>query len=175
MAHFNHADLVNGGNNGIMRASPLGADAEAKPGPVYVLFPMSRLHTRVTPHELLTFAKLLHLHHHQLACKGRSDHKLPSTHKHRRSGGRLLFTAHGARVAPMADIKDDILYSTSASSATQAAASCHHDHQESLMMLCPNPPISLQTTPASWHGHMQMQVIRSKPWAPKLQTIMEIS
>lgn len=168
VAHFNHADLANGGHNAIMRASPLGADAEAKSGHVYVLFPMPRLHTRVTPHELLTFAKLLHLHHLQLACKGESDHKLPSTRKHRRSG---------TRVAPFADVEDDILGSAGAHTATQAAeaASCpqQDDEQESLMMLCPiNPPISSQTTP-SCHG--QMQVIRSKPWAPKLETIREIS
>eukprot|EP00250_Pteridium_aquilinum_P022112 c25306_g1_i2 orf=1-294(-) len=41
VAHFDHSDFITAANNG-KRASPLAADAEAKSGHLYVLFPMPR-------------------------------------------------------------------------------------------------------------------------------------
>ncbi|KAI5082506.1 hypothetical protein GOP47_0002249, partial [Adiantum capillus-veneris] len=89
---------------GCKRATPLTADADAHPDSMYVLFPMLRLHIRLTPHEPLSFAKLLDSHHHQLSkevspssTKAMGFNMFPKVHHVCK-----LFTP-AARVAPLTE------------------------------------------------------------------------
>lgn len=146
------------------RASPLGADAEATPGLVYVLFPMPRLHTRITPEELLSLAKLLHLHDPQLPCKVAHRPPKPTRVLHR------LFTG-GARVEPLLDHEDnctdDNLFCDAVSDNDQVASGST-PITSALQLHQQNGQDSIISSSTSF-----MHVIKSKPWAPKLETIKE--
>lgn len=150
------------------RAAALGADADVKPGAAYVLFPMARLHTRINPQELLSFAKLLHPQDRQFIEATHNSFKIYVKHG--------LFTAR-ARVAPLGEEKgkDAQLHITGAGTQEQAC------QLPSSFRKQPSDQESLSDAFSSRYSCISsscgdhMGVIRPKPWAPKLHTIMENS
>ncbi|KAI5082505.1 hypothetical protein GOP47_0002248, partial [Adiantum capillus-veneris] len=154
---------------GSKRATPLSADADADPDSMYVLFPMPRLHTRLTPHELLSFAKLLDSHHHQFPKKvSPSSTKtvcfmFPKVHHVCR-----LFTS-ATRVAPVTGEEGNGSGDSEEHACQPALQQILNEQAQAIISFGEPSPAYMR---ASCHGQ-QTQVVKPKPWAPKLQTIQE--
>ncbi|MCO5568832.1 hypothetical protein L7F22_022533 [Adiantum nelumboides] len=174
------------------RASALGADADAMAGAahVYVLLPMSRLHTRLSPQERLTIARLLHNHvakshpptqsdHNQLlegnnrATKSRPAQLLrrlikrsPACNAAKLQAGSLLWGRCGgaARVAPHDD-QQELSNGFKGTNISKKLQLAEEEKQELQSEQYYSQVITMPKLP--------VVIMKAKPWAPKLETISE--
>ncbi|MCO5609034.1 hypothetical protein L7F22_063255 [Adiantum nelumboides] len=154
------------------RASSLGADVDAVAGAanVYELLPMPRLHTRLSPQERLTIARLLHKHV--------SMSHVPTTQADQRlmegnHGAKMFGPAQllrrlvkkrsrgAARVAPLNDVQQE----TSNMAETQLAEDEKEQERQLGHKQFPQVIITMPKLP--------VVMMKAKPWAPKLETISE--
>ncbi|MCO5568868.1 hypothetical protein L7F22_022570 [Adiantum nelumboides] len=175
----------------LQRASALGADDDAMAGAanVYVLLPMPRLHTRLSPQESLTVARLLHNHAAMSGNSTTQDDQLLSHEGAKMSGpaqrlcrrlvkkrsrgaacngklqaGSLLWGRCGgaARVAPLHDDpQETIMVETQlAEEEKEQELQGRHEQLYQQAVIITMPKLSVGT-------------MKAKPWAPKLETISE--
>ncbi|KAI5055221.1 hypothetical protein GOP47_0030366 [Adiantum capillus-veneris] len=171
------------------RASGLGADADAIAGAahVYVLFPMPRLHTRLTPQEHLTIALLLQNHaaisnspeqllrHEGINDLVKSPMALRLLRHSRAKRVRMSWGRFGAaRVAPHEDIQQELINTTSTTVKAMAKADEGGTHINSADQEDEGITLELQGPQVYTHLMPKLTVmIKAKPWAPKLETICE--
>ncbi|MCO5568869.1 hypothetical protein L7F22_022571 [Adiantum nelumboides] len=145
------------------RASAQRADADAMAGAanVYVLLPMPRLHTRLSPQERLIIARLLHNH----AAMSRLARKRSrgATCNGKLQARSFLWgrcTGGAARVAPLHDDQQE-----TSMVETQLAEEKEQELQLGHEQLYPQVIITMPKLP--------VVMMKAKPWAPKLETISE--
>ncbi|MCO5548923.1 hypothetical protein L7F22_002386 [Adiantum nelumboides] len=177
------------------RASALGADADAMAGAahVYVLLPMSRLHTRLSPQERLTIARLLHNHAAKSHPPTQSDHNQflegnnPATkYKPAQLLRRLLKRSRACNAAKLQ--AGSLLWGRCGGAARVAP----HDDQQELSngfkgtniakkQLAEEEEEEKQDLQSEQYNYSQVStmpklpvvMMKAKPWAPKLETISE--
>ncbi|KAH7387843.1 hypothetical protein KP509_16G044800 [Ceratopteris richardii] len=156
----------------LKRAAPLPADKEALPGHVYVLFPMHRLHSRVSPEELTSLMGLFSSHF-------LSAHQPPCTRRVRTLQSLMQANSATAKVTPLSctptSEEEEIVI------PAHLSASHHHedasDGEDDIDALLQEFCAIAKNSPFSSAGslHNSGSLARSRSWMPKLETINESS
>ncbi|MCO5567651.1 hypothetical protein L7F22_021345 [Adiantum nelumboides] len=171
-------DVSNQQQLDVKRATPLPADHEASPGHIYILFPMHRLHTRLSPHESASYEGLLssyiansHLQHIISSFKKKNLHSLMQT--------------SSSKVTPLSSLHldDDTALPSHLSASYQPLADAnldadaHIDDEIDLLLQHFCSPTSSACPNSNVGSFMNRSgsLVRSKSWIPKLETISESS
>ncbi|MCO5613646.1 hypothetical protein L7F22_067924 [Adiantum nelumboides] len=184
----------------LQRASALGADADAMAGAanVYVLLPMPRLHTRLSPQERLTIAHLLHNHAAMSGlhpCTTHDDQRLihEGNHLAKMFGPaqllrrRLVKLKRSRRAACNGKLQAGSLLWRRCGGAAKVAPLHDDDQQETRMVETQLAEDEKEQEFQGRHEQLYYQqaviitmpklpvqgMMKAKPWAPKLETISE--
>ncbi|KAI5067717.1 hypothetical protein GOP47_0018245 [Adiantum capillus-veneris] len=166
------SSIAAAGMDMIKRATPLPADHEASPGSVYLLFPMHRMHTRVSPHESASYKGLLssyiansHLQQLLSCAKKKSLHS-------------LMMQPTSAKVTPLFSLQlDEELppHLTASADGSDGDAQIDDEIDVLLQQFCSATSSLVSNANGGAFMSKSGSLARSKSWIPKLETINESS
>ncbi|MCO5555406.1 hypothetical protein L7F22_008952 [Adiantum nelumboides] len=149
------------------RASALCADADVMAGAanVYVLLPMPRLHTRLSPQERLAIARLLHNHasmSHVPTTQADQRVNMEGSHVAKMFGPvqllRRLVKKRSRGAARVAPLHDDMAETQLAEEKKEQELQLGQKQFPQVIITMPKRPVVM---------------MKAKPWAPELETISE--